>query len=194
MLQRKCLICRNLALVFVYTIFGIASARAQGHYETELAKAEQAYNEGFFDQVIALTDSCLAKGDLTMAEQAWAYKLLGQAYVSKNEPQQARLYVQKLLEAAPDYAPDQDQDLQTWIALVEEAKQERERQIQQQQLTAPPDDEPVVHADSTKKGRDKKWLWIGGGGTVVTAGIVYLLVSQKEQKKSSGFVDPVGRP
>ncbi len=194
MLQHKCRIFRNLALVLLYTIFWIADTHAQSRYEAELAKAEQAYNEGFFDQVIALANSCLAKGDLTTTEQAWAYKLLGQAHVSKNEPQQARIYVQKLLEATPGYAPDLDQDLQMWIALVEEAKQEREGQIQQQQLPVPPEDNPIVRADSTKKSGGKKWLWIGGGGTVVTAGIVYLLVSQKDQKESSGFVDPPGRP
>jgi hypothetical protein len=194
MLQHKRRIFRNLALVLLYTIFWIADTHAQSRYEAELAQAEQAYNEGFFDQVIALANSCLTKGDLTPAEQAWAYKLLGQAHVSKNEPQQARIYVQKLLAAAPDYAPDQEQDLQLWISLVEEAKQERERQTQQQQLLTPPDDQPVVRADSTKKGGGKKWLWIGGGGTVVTAGIVYLLVSQKDQKESSGFLDPPGRP
>ncbi|MCI0562653.1 MAG: hypothetical protein MN733_29590 [Nitrososphaera sp.] len=184
MLQCKCLI---YTLVLLCTLFWVAGAYAQGWYEAELAKAEQKYNEGFFDQVIDLVKSCLNKGDLTTAEQAWAYKLLGQAYVSKNEPQLARICVQKLLDAAPDYEPDRDQDLQMWITLVEEVKQERERQMQQQRL-------PYARADSTKKGGSKKWLWIGGGGTVVTAGIIYLLVSQKEQKESSGFVDPVGRP
>jgi hypothetical protein len=195
MVQCKCLIFRSLTLVLLYTIFWVASAGAQDRSETELAKAEQAYNEGFFDQVIALVNTRLNKGDLTTAEQAWAYKLLGQAYISKNELQPAKTYVEKLLAVAPDYEPDRDQDLQMWIRLVEEAKQKRERQIQPPPLPKPAADQPVVRAGSSKKGGAPKWLWLGAGSTVVTAGIVvYMFVSEKEQKGSSGFVDPPGRP
>ncbi|MGH7496677.1 MAG: hypothetical protein ACREOO_30365 [bacterium] len=182
-----------MVLALFHTIFWVDSVQPQGLYEPELTKAEQAYNEGFFDQVLALVNACLDKGDLTTAERAWAYKLLGQANISKNELQLARSYVQKLLEVAPDYAPDRDQDLHAWIELVEEAKMERERQLQPQQ-PAPADEEALARAAPTGKGRGKMWLWFGGGGTLVTAGVIYALVSQKDQKESNGFPDPVGRP
>lgn len=192
MLRRKCLIFCSLALVLPYTIFWVAGARAQGRYETELSKAEQAYGEGLFDQVIDLVKSCLSKGDLTTAEQAWAYKLLGQVYVSKNEPQPAKVCVQKLLEVAPDYEPNRDQDLQMWIELVEAAKQERQRQIQQQQLPKPPDDKPVDRAEASKKGGGKKWLWIGGGGAVVAGTAAYLIFRGDNTKQR--LPDPPGLP
>jgi hypothetical protein len=85
MLQRTNLIFRSPTLVLLCIIFWVAVARPQGRCEAELSKAEQAYSQGFFDQVIDEIKSCLNKGDLTTAEQAWAYKLLGQAYISKNE-------------------------------------------------------------------------------------------------------------
>ncbi len=192
MLQCKCLIFRSLALVLLYTIFWVGGAHAQGRYETELAKAEQAYSEGFFDQVIALVNACLNKGDLTTAEQAWAYKLLGQAYVSKNELQPAKVSVQKLLEVAPDYEPDRDQDLQRWIELVEAARQERERQIQRQQPPKPPDDKPVIQPASTRKSGGKKWLWIGSGGAVVAGTAAYLILKGEETGKR--LPDPPGLP
>ncbi|MCI0694340.1 hypothetical protein L0337_20320 [candidate division KSB1 bacterium] len=192
MLLRKCLIFRNLALVFFCIIFGIAGARAQGRYETELSKAEQAYSEGLFDQVIDLVKSCLGKGDLTTAEQAWAYKLLGQVYVSKNKPQPAKIYVQKLLEVVPDYEPDRDQDLQMWIALVNAAKQERERQIQRQQPPKPPDDKPVAQPASTRKSSGKKWLWIGSGGAVVAGTAVFLIL--KGEGAGERLPDPPALP
>ncbi|MCI0694342.1 hypothetical protein L0337_20330 [candidate division KSB1 bacterium] len=192
MLQRTNLIFRSRTLVLLCIIFWVAVARPQGRYETELSKAEQAYSEGLFDQVIDLVKSCLSKGDLTTAEQAWAYKLLGQVYVSKNEPQPAKICVQKLLEVAPDYEPDRDQDLQMWIELVEAAKQERERQIQQPQPPTPADDKPVDRAVATKKGGGKKWLWIGGGGAVVAGTAAYLIFKGEDTRKR--LPDPPGLP
>jgi tetratricopeptide (TPR) repeat protein len=194
MLQRTNFIFRSRTLVLLCIIFWVAVARPQGRYEAELTKAEQAYSEGFFDQVINVVKSCLDKGDLTTAEQAWAYKLLGQAYISKNELQPARIYVQKLLEAAPDYKPDRDQDLQLWIELVEAAKQERERQIQRQP-PKPPDDKPVTQPASTRKSGGKKWLWIGSGGAVVAGTAVYLILKgEGARERLPDPPEPPSRP
>jgi hypothetical protein len=179
-------------LVLLCIIFYAAVARSQGGYEAELSKAEKAYSEGFFDQVIAVVNSCLNKGDLTTVEQAQAYKLLGQAHVSKNELQLAKIYVQKLLEVAPDYEPDRDQDLQMWMELVEAAKQERARLISQPQLRDPTEDKPVDRVGATKKGGSKKWLWIGSGGAVV-AGTAALLIFRGEEKRER-LPDPPGLP
>jgi tetratricopeptide (TPR) repeat protein len=197
MLRRTFFIFLDLALVPMCTFLPVTSAGAQDRDQTELAKAEQAYNEGYFDQVILLVDSCLSKDSLTTAEQARAYKLAGQAYASKNDLQAAESYVRKLLEASPEYEPDRDQDLQAWIELVDEVRRTREQGMQQQQLPEPADDQSVAPADASKNGGSKKWLWLGGGGTLVTAGIVYVLISQEKPKESRqpiGFPDPPGRP
>ena len=192
MLQRQCIILSSSAFVLFHILFWVTGVHAQGRYEAELAKAEQEYNEGFFDQAINLVNTCLSKGNLTTAEQAWAYKLLGQAYISKNEFQPARINAQKLIEVSPDYEPDQDQDLQMWIELVKEVKQEREKQIQQQQLPEPPDEKTVSPAKSTNKGRNKKWLWIGSGGTVIAGTAVFLIFKGEDTKKR--LPDPPGLP
>jgi hypothetical protein len=192
MLQPTNFIFRSRTLVLLCIIFWVAVARPQGRYAAEFTKAEQAYSEGFFDQVIAVVNSCLNKGGLTTAEQARAYKLLGQAYSSKNEPQLAKLYVQKLLEVAPGYEPDREQDLQMWIALVDAAKQERERQIQRQQPPKPPDDKPITQPASTRKSGGKKWLWIGSGGAVVAGTAVYLILKGEDTGKR--LPDPPGLP
>jgi tetratricopeptide (TPR) repeat protein len=192
MLQRKSLIFRSFTLTLLCAFLWAAGAHAQDRCKTELAKAEQAYSEGFFEQALALTNACLNKGHLTPAELAWVHKLLGQIYISKNELRQARVHAQKLLEVAPDYEPDKDQDLQRWIELVTEVKQERERQIQQQQLTEPPEVKPIVREDSSKKGTGKKWLWLGGGG-VLAAGVAAFLILQGDDTRQR-LPDPPGLP
>ena len=197
MLPRKFCVFRRVAPVLPFILFLVAGAHAQGRHEAELAKAEQVYHEGFFDQAIDLVNACLLQRGLTTAEQARAFKLLGQAYASKNEPHPARVYARKLLEVTPEYVPDPDQDLHMWIELVEQARQERERQIQAQKLPQPQDTRPDASADLTSKDGSKKWLWLGGGGTLIAAGIIYALVSQKEPAdsgESTRFIDPPGRP
>jgi hypothetical protein len=62
--------------------------------------------------------------------------------------------VQKLLEVAPDYEPDQDQDLQTWIELVEATKQ-RGRQNSAATIAHASKGATRCSCGTAKKGSDK---------------------------------------
>jgi len=138
-------------------------AAAQEKCPEQIAKAEQAYINGSFDEAIVLLTTCLEAGQLNPAEKLRVYKLLGLAYIGKDYVEQAQSAIRKLLELVPQYEPDPAQDPPGFANMVQEMKKAIAAQKQQKEPAA------------VKKGGKKKWLWIGGG--VVAAGVTVVALS-----------------
>jgi len=152
-----------LGLVALLILLGSTPfAPAQEKCVEQIAKAEQAYTNGNFDEAITLLTVCLEAGQLNAAEKQRVYKLLGLAYIGKDYVDQARTAIRKLLELVPKYEPDPTQDPPGFSNMVQEIKKDIEAQKQQKKPAA------------GKKGKSKKWLWIGGGVAVGVGAAVAL--------------------
>ncbi len=175
--------------LFIIT-FSVAVVKAQDECKTILAEAEKNYQERRFDDVIDLLSRCLPSG-FTEGEKPQAYRLLSLAYLAKDYRNPAREAIKKLLELAPNYAPDLAQDPEPFINLVNEL---RKQQPQEQ-----PGEKPPAQVPPAKKGGSKKkWLWIGLG-TVALGGGAAAILGGGGKKDSSvppieKLADPPGAP
>jgi tetratricopeptide (TPR) repeat protein len=177
------------ALIFtpLFQTFSIPFAQAQDMCKTELAEAEQKYQEGSLDEAIALVTRCLEKNGLAIAESERAHKLLGKAYYAKGLLDKARENLRKLLELIPNWKPDPETDAPAFCRLAEEVIKEVEQQRQAQQQKQEQKQEP-------KHDGGKKWLWIGGGGAVAAGAIAVLLASKDETRGNGRLPNPPTPP
>ena len=97
-----------------------STALAQEKCATELAAAEEKYQQGRLDDAIDLLTACLRKGDLLAAESQKAYRLLAKAYLSKRNVNRAKDMLRSLLKVAPDWRPDSEIDTPAFTSLAEE--------------------------------------------------------------------------
>jgi len=154
---------RALALYIVAYVAAPPIVGAVGCSE-ELAKAEQSYHKGQFEEAIALLEGCLDKPDLPRAERRAAYRLLGLTYLAQDFRDKARTAVKQLLQLVPDYQPDLDQDPPPFVSMVNDVRAELS--------TA-----PAIPAPVSKPHRKpiKKILIIAG--TILTGGLLAVVLS-----------------
>ncbi|MDZ7360217.1 MAG: hypothetical protein ONB46_05755 [candidate division KSB1 bacterium] len=148
-----------IGLLIICMPLSVKVAQAQQDCPAKLQQAEQEFTNMRFDEAIALLTACLEKDGLTQPDKQRAYRLLGLAYLAKDYIEQAKNAINKLLDLAPMYQPDPDQDPPIFIQMFEKVKSEREQRQAGQQ--PPKEIKP-------KKGGGAKWLLIGG--LVVAAG------------------------
>jgi len=161
--------------LFLPLLRPLPTALAQEKCAELMAKARTEYENGNFDDALVLINRCLQDYSLTRETKVMAYEMLGLIYVSKQEREQAKDAVKKLLEIDPRYEPDPGQLRPAYIELIKEVK-----------------------AELKPRGRNKKWLFIGGGAVLAAGGAVFLLSSspssQGENPTPSGLPKPPGRP
>jgi len=152
------------ALALAVLVGGLAaatSARAQD-CEEELARAQQSYNIGRFDEAIETLRHCLDHNEPGVETQARAYRLIGMAYIGSRKEAEAKQAIVELLEIAPGYEPTPE-DNRNYVDLVYEVRMERD-----------PDYTPPSAETEEKKGFLNKYV-IGAGVAVV--GVVAWLIS-----------------
>ncbi len=147
------------AFIWSFAIYPFAQLTAQDICSQNLKLAEQNYFEGNFEQSIELVKTCLQTGNLKQSDKIWAYKILAQTYLAKNNPDAARTIVKKILEINPDYAPTIVENPPPYVELVNSVK----------------DDLPATTANAQSD--DSKWLWIGAGGVAVVGIITIIALS-----------------
>jgi tetratricopeptide (TPR) repeat protein len=132
-----------------------------------IKEAEQLYTIGRFDEAIKMLTELLERKDISEDQKLRAYRLLGLSYIAKDFLEDARSAIRKLLDMVPDYMPDPVQDPPPFTRMVEEVKQIREEEL---------DDELLPLIPEQKK--NNKTMWMVIGGSVVAVGVlVAVLVS-----------------
>lgn len=143
-------------LAFLLALFPVAPASAQDSCREALERAEDQYDAGQYQQVIAVLRPCLPN-QVPAAGQLRAYKLLALAYLLAEDKNKgaAKTQVREMLKLNPRFEADITQDPQAFVDLVNEVRAEMGR-------------------------RSKKWLWIGGGGVIAAAVAAFLIFKQEE--------------
>jgi tetratricopeptide (TPR) repeat protein len=134
----------------------------------KINEAEQLYTIGRFDEAINILTRCIEGGTLRDEDKMRAYRLLGLSYIAKDFLEDARSAIRKLLEMVPHYMPDPIQDPPPFTRLVEEVKEQREEELDEElrDLIPPPSPDR----------RRTMWMIVGGGALAV-GGLVAILVS-----------------
>lgn len=152
-MHRKSLI-RNVIVVLAL-IFCTIQSSAQENCETAVTEAQSLYEVGRTADMIVRLERCLPDGIPEGAERVQAYKFLALAYIAEDQLTGASKAIEKLLDLNENFQPDRATDPSKFVELVDEAKKGRAK----------------------KKGRKKRWLYIGGGTVLagaVTAAIITL--------------------
>lgn len=146
-----------------------------------VAKAQEKYILGLFQEALELVSPCLEKSDLPAAETVAAYRLLGLIYIAEDSLSAAREALQTLLTLEPQFQPDPDQDPPPFTKLVEDLRQEMVRETEKTPATTLaggteyPAEQPREESAALKN-NSKKWMFLGAGILVAT-GTLALLVS-----------------
>ncbi len=172
------------AFLFTISYNPLIHSWAQEKCETALADAEKQYNDGRLDDVMKTLESCLPVG-LKNEDKSKAYRLLGLTYMAKDYLEQAKQSIQKLLELAPNWQPDPDQDPPPFTRMVEEVrkemKEEQKEAVPEKPVEQPqekpieiekPREEPVTVPAQPQKRGSKKFLWIGIGAAALSGGLI----------------------
>ncbi|MFQ5639220.1 MAG: hypothetical protein ACE5IR_14655 [bacterium] len=142
---------------------------AQDKCENAIQKANGHIARAYFEDAIELLLHCQPQlKDLD--EKLEALRLLGLAYVGQNYLEHAKKTVYKLLDLAPDWEPDPDQNPPQFIKIVNVVKQQK-----QEAQKVPTTNVPGETDEQKKKGGGKKWLLIAGGGAVAAALTIALI-------------------
>jgi len=197
------------AFLFTISYNPLTHSWAQEKCETALADAERQYNDGGFDEVIKILESCLPEG-LKNEDKSNAYRLLVLTYMATDYLEQAKQSIQKLLELVPNWQPDPDQDPPPFTHLVEEVRKEMEeaqkaavseKPVEQPQekpteIEKPREESVTVPAQSQKRG-SKKFLWIGIGAAAIGGGLIAAFAGGNGGPPPTGverLPDPPGGP
>jgi len=151
-----------LALAVLAGSLAAATATIAQDCEEELARAQQSYDIGRFDEAIETLRFCLDQNEPDLETQARAYRLIGMAYIGSRKEAEAKQAIVELLEIAPGYEPTPE-DNRNYVDLVYEVRMERD-----------PDYTPPSAETEEKKGFLNKYV-IGAGVAVV--GVVAWLIS-----------------
>jgi len=126
-------------------------AQTQLGCDEMLKQAEKKFRGGHLDEAVTLVNKCLKEKDVTKKQGAQSYAILAKVYLEKNDREQAKSMVNKLLDLQSSFTPNQETDMQSFIDLVQEVKEERGGSI---------------------------WLWIVGGVAVVGAVVAAVFLSK----------------
>lgn len=97
-------------------------AYAQNSGCPELTEAQQRYDNGRFEEAIALVSQCLDGNRGTAAERQRAYRLIGLSYIGQDLRDNAREAVMQLVMLVPNFEADPINDPPQFVQMVEEAK------------------------------------------------------------------------
>ena len=184
------------SLVVVLTLFlaDLNVVYAQDMYcQEELSQANALYTTGRFDEAIERVDACLAKEVLSDAERRTAYRLKGLCFIGKGVEVDAKASVRRLMELFPNYQPDPVQDPPDFVAMVNEMREEINRDLAareaendgvteegetdaEQQPVTQPAEETVAQVAKRKKKGSGRFILIGAG-VAAAAGGAYVLLS-----------------
>jgi len=150
-----------LSLAVLIGGLAVATAVRAQDCDEELARAQQSYNIGRFDEAIETLRYCLDHNAPDLEIQAKAYRLIGMAYIGSRKEAEAKQAIVELLEIAPGYEPD-PQDNRNYVDLVYQVRMEQD-----------PDYEPPTGEPEQKKGFFKKAVYgIGAAAVAVVAILV----------------------
>ena len=159
-------IIRLLLILILISAFGFIDANAQDHSAQILKEARAKYEGGYFDLVISMLDSSIAKKHFLEPEQREeAYSLLARAYIAMDYPEKAEKTVKQLLKQNKKFEAETPMDLKFQRLVSELNKQQR----------------PIE-----KKSNMKYWIL---GGTAVGTGIAwvaYWLLKPEEEQPLPG--------
>jgi len=150
----------------IFIDFGLYAQNNQTCNEN-LKKADNAYFEGEFDDVLKLIKQCLSQSDISKEQRIQAYTILSRTMVAMDQMDKAKNYINKILEINPEYSPTIEQETPKYVSLVKSIREEKEKKIQK-----------------TDESGISSWLWIGAGGVVATAAIIAIAVSGNDKKDS----------
>ncbi len=136
--------------------------------ETELKAAEQKYVDGYLDEAVDLLNRCLNNPNTANQDKAEAYKLLGKVYIAKENRDEAKKAFTMMLALNPVATLDATKETSEVMSVFNEVKTALEKPRQPSETTQP-----------VKKGRSKKWLWIGAGGAAAAGTAIVLYGSLK---------------
>ncbi len=144
--------------------------------EEQLASAEEKYYTGYFEESIDLVKQCLKEGGMSSDTKIHACKLLSLNYLAIDNPAQAELCVEKLLEMVPDYSPNAENEPRQFVELVNAVRSEMYGAKNTQEQSAQPlqlqNESP--EGNVKKSGNTSKWILIGAATGGVVAAIVTL--------------------
>lgn len=121
-------------------------ASVKQSYRNQLNLAEENYYEGKFDEAIELINQCLQDSLIDWRHKIHAYTIITRSYLAKNELENAKKSMLKILELDRTYQPTIEEETPQYVNLFSEVKKE-----QQQSEVKPV--KTGIH----------KWIWIGAG-------------------------------
>ena len=169
-------------LLFVLAVPTQVLAQDRLDCENALARAEDSYNNGRFDDALGVLRSCLRQGAFPEDEQQKdVYLLIGRANYAKDLVAEAKDALRQLLSIVPNYQPDTGTLPPSFVQLLEEVRTEMEERA------------PPVVERPRKKGGMTKWLLIGGGA-VATGVLVAVLAGGGGNGNGNGNGPPLPDP
>lgn len=170
-----------LSLLVLLTVPLEVVAQERLDCETGLARAEDMYNNGRFDDALNLLRGCLRQGAFPEdKQQTDVYLLIGRANYAKDLVTEAKEALRHLLAIVPNYQPDRATLPPSFVQLLEDVREEMAER-------APPTVE-----QPRKKGGITKWLLIGGGA--VGLGLLVAVLAGNGKKTCPPNCPPVILP
>ena len=174
----------HVALVWLLVICFVGPSMAQVvDCRDDLARAEENYKKGRFEEAISLLESCLDKSGLQQTDRRKAYRLLGLTYLAQDYRDQAKQAVTQLLRLIPDYVSDPNQDPPPFSLMVDEIRREMYPPV-----TAP------LSAQTKGKSSKKKWILIGLGALAAGAAVALLLPQGESTTPPAAIAGPPALP
>jgi tetratricopeptide (TPR) repeat protein len=144
----------------VYSGSGLVFASDDQSCETQLDQAEESYYGGNLELAIALIRQCLDDTSISRTVRVRAYTILAKTYIAKEEPENAKDAMRKILEIEPSYLPTIEQESPRYVNLAAEVREEQ----------------AFLQLESKETGISP-WVWIGAGSAAAAAAVVIVLVA-----------------
>ena len=127
-----------------------------------LAKAEEFYNRGQFEDSVKLLEDCLGTNPQPELKSK-VYRLIGLNYVGMDLRDKAHTAIEALLTLVPDYEPDPKKDRPEYVRMVYDIRKEKD----------PSYVPPAPVAETAKKGHGWLTKILIGAGAAVAAVLAF---------------------
>ncbi len=111
-----------IVVIFLINTALISPVLSQKNCIDTLIKAQQSYNDGFFNSTIELIKPCLADGFETKQHKQKANRYMALAFIELNYPDSARKYIQNIINLDDSFEADLEKDPLIFIDIVDESK------------------------------------------------------------------------
>lgn len=154
-----------------------------------LTSADSLIADGYFDEAIDLLEPCSEVANLATQEKTNTFKLLADAYLAKRYIEEARAIISRILDIAPNFAPDINLDSQQFKNLVAELKQARAPLNAPQGFTAVLENDVVRLSWAPINNAPQAWIQVLRGNSAET-------LSQLDSLNiaATGYTDPSPLP